>query len=136
MQCMYLLCSDVWEEDKLFMALGLLMKNPTGFSRLQFLEKFMNVEWNFCWKKQKVPPIFLTCFIPIIINIMILLYFLKSVLLRFPWKCGLLYSAVDKTNIVLVEERLISKLQRVQTVTIFAGLLFSNAGIQTMLLLS
>lgn len=47
MQCVYLLCSDVWEEDKLFMALGLLMKNPTGLSRLQFLEKFMNVEWNF-----------------------------------------------------------------------------------------
>lgn len=48
---------------------------------------------------------------------------------------GLLYSAVDKTNIVLVEERLISKLQRVQTVTIFAALLFSNAGIQTIIVI-
>lgn len=48
---------------------------------------------------------------------------------------GLLYSAVDKTNIALVEERLTAKLQRVQTVTIFAGLLFSNAGIQTIIVI-
>lgn len=46
MQHMYLLCSDVWEEDKLFIAPDLLMKNQTGLSRLQFPENFMNVEWN------------------------------------------------------------------------------------------
>lgn len=43
---MYLLCSGVWEEDKLFIAPDLLMKNQTGLWKLQFLENFMNVEWN------------------------------------------------------------------------------------------
>lgn len=47
----------------------------------------------------------------------------------------LLCSAVDTTNVSLVEEtRLSSKLQRVQRVRIFAGLLLSNAGVESMLL--
>lgn len=47
---------------------------------------------------------------------------------------GLLYSAVDPTNISLADERFTSKLQTVQTLTIFAGLLLSNAGVESMLL--
>lgn len=47
----------------------------------------------------------------------------------------LLCSAVDTTNVSLAEEtRLSSKLQRVQRVTLFAGLLLSNAGVESMLL--
>lgn len=46
-----------------------------------------------------------------------------------------MYGAVDAMNVSLAEETgLASKLQRVQRVTIFAGLLLSNAGVERMLL--
>lgn len=80
---------------------------------------------------------FLPIFILIIINVMILFIF-KNL---FPWdfpgsvNAGLLYSAVDTTNASLAgERRLASKLQRDQTVTIFSGFLFSNAGVENMFL--